>query len=254
MPKLIQTLQNSLRTVWDFVYPPICVWCEKTSETEFPVEGLCRDCIQELNPPLDFICPRCGATVGPYTVSDDGCIHCHDTVFHFDDLIRLNIYRDDLQKACVRSKGSQGFPLTAALTRLLLSAYRERWASETFDLVVPIPHHWSQRFQRSHNPAATMAAVLRRSLKVPDSDSILTKSRRPPAQTSLTPAQRRENLRGVFQVPLSGTRQWKDKHILLVDDVFTTGTTANQATRVLKQAGVRRVTVAVLARGIGVSQ
>ncbi|MEX1096485.1 MAG: phosphoribosyltransferase family protein, partial [Planctomycetales bacterium] len=114
--------------------------------------------------------------------------------------------------------------------------------------VVPVPHHWTDRLRGRPNAAETVALVLARRLRVEFAGSILCKTRRTPAQASLTPAQRRTNLRRAFRargrIPAGIT-------VLLVDDILTTGTTAHEAARHLRSAGAERVLVAVLARGLG---
>ncbi|MCH7988719.1 MAG: ComF family protein, partial [Planctomycetes bacterium] len=116
-------------------------------------------------------------------------------------------------------------------------------------LVVPIPQYWTRRFQRSHNPAETQGRVLAHRLQVEFHTHILTKVRMTPVQSSLTASQRRTNLRGAFRVRRAS--ELKGRSVLLVDDVFTTGTTANEASKVLRTAGAERVVVAVSARGLG---
>jgi predicted amidophosphoribosyltransferase len=135
------------------------------------------------------------------------------------------------------------------LGELLWQRHADALRSAEVGCVLPIPHHWSERFTRAHNPAATLARVLARRLHVPAGEHILRKARRTPPQTTLTATQRRTNVRGAFIVRrpavVAGTT------VLLVDDVLTTGSTSHEAAKVLRRAGVARVVVAVLARGLG---
>ncbi len=115
-------------------------------------------------------------------------------------------------------------------------------------LIVPVPQHWMRRVLASHNSAELIARRLAKRLKVRCNGHILIKTRRTPRQALLTPSARRTNLRSAFIAsrPVDGCR------ILLVDDVLTTGTTADRAARALREAGAEHVWVAVAARGIGV--
>ncbi|WP_232101483.1 ComF family protein [Gimesia panareensis] len=117
------------------------------------------------------------------------------------------------------------------------------------DLIIPVPLHWTSRLYRSHNPAGLIGEALSSRLQAKYDVNILAKRKRTPAQTSLTPSERRTNLRDAFRVRRS--RRIQDLRILLVDDVMTTGSTANAATRALLEAGAREINVAVIARAPG---
>lgn len=136
-------------------------------------------------------------------------------------------------------------PLATSLGEWFWACRGEKLSRLGIDLVIPIPQHWSKRLVVAHNQAETLADVLARRLRVPSDRHILGKARRTPDQSSLSASRRRTNLRDSFRVRESG--RLGGVHVLLVDDVLTTGTTAHRATQALKKAGAGRVTVAVLA-------
>jgi len=134
--------------------------------------------------------------------------------------------------------------------RSLARPLGERLASamprdERFDAVVPMPLHWRKYLKRGFNQSELLAREVcrRRGLVLLDG---LRRRRHTPAQAGLTSHQRRANVAGAFFVPRSGEVQ--GKRLLLVDDVLTTGATANAAAAALKRAGAARVSVLVLAR------
>ncbi len=209
----------------------------------------CPACFELLCCAVERACLRCGAPVGPYLDTSGGCRHCRKDRFAFDRVFALGVYERELRECCIRVKQPFGEPLTAGLTELLGDAHRDEWAESKIDVVVPVPHYWTERLSRSHLPPVTMARVLSRCLMVPQALHILAKSRRTPAQSSLTPARRRNNLKNAFRI-IGGARL-DGLTVLLADDILTTGTTADRAARGLKETGAKRVMVAVLARGIG---
>lgn len=154
-----------------------------------------------------------------------------------------------MKAACQRAKHGQGRPLAAAMANVLWEIEKPIFLAEPFDIVIPTPHHWSTRLGRTHVMAETLAGVLAGRLQVPLVSHILAKIRRTPQQTSLTASKRRTNLRKAFRV--KNPRDAEGCSVLLVDDVLTTGTTANEVSRILKRAKVGRVVVAVVARGLG---
>ncbi|MBX3436976.1 MAG: ComF family protein [Planctomycetaceae bacterium] len=260
MATLWNSWQRLTRDAVNFVYPRSCVRCDTplsesdagfASNDEAFVSRFCRDCHRMLCCSIALPCLRCGAPVGPHLNTENGCRHCRRDQFQFDRVFALGIYEDALRACCLRVKQGSGGPLTAGLTDLLWTAYREEWSGLGIDLVVPIPHSWFQRAARRHLPPVTMSHVLARRLKVPQELHILSKPRHTPAQTSLTPAGRRTNLRNAFRI--DGGARLDGLTILLTDDILTTGTTADRATRVLKDAGAKRIHVVVIARGVGQS-
>src|SRR5262249_18810838 len=114
-----------------------------------------------------------------------------------------------------------------------------------FDLIIPMPLHWRRRFERGFNQSALLARQISMRWHVPVRN--LVRRRRGTApQAGLTNAKRRANVAGAFRMK-RGT-SLRGQHVLLVDDVLTTGATAAACARVLKRAGAARVTVLALAR------
>ena len=133
-------------------------------------------------------------------------------------------------------------PLDRVLGTWLASAYPRL---EHFDALVPMPLHWWKRMQRGFNQSDLLVRELSRRVGVPILDAA-RRRRRTAVQARLTPAQRRENVRGAFDVP--SPERVRGLSLLLVDDVMTTGSTVNACAKALKQAGAARVCVLTVAR------
>jgi ComF family protein len=242
----------------DFLYPPVCRFC--TSELPESTAGevspqaaspgpFCETCRRDLLRTRGPACIRCGASIGPFLDPCVPCSFCRNERFAFERVVRLGVYDDSLRTACLRAKQTSAEPLAAGLGELLWECECQTLRDATIDVVVPVPHHWLRRFYHSHNAAHTLAAVWADRLHVPLAAHILGKRRWTRPQARLTPHERRQNLRNVFQaVPSQGL---SGAAVLLADDVMTTGTTAHESAKVLVQAGAARVIVAVVARGLG---
>lgn len=241
---------SAVGAVWraaiDFVYPPVCPLC--FAERSAGISPICGQCEAELVPDEGPRCQRCAAPVGPHLDTSGGCVYCRRDRLAFQRAICLGVYGGLLRSACLQAKQSSGREAAAGLAELLWKRERESLQSIGADCVVAVPHHWTDRLRGRHNAAETIGLVLARRLLVPYAGSILRKTRRTPPQTSLLPSQRRKNLRQAFR---SRGRFPAGVTVLLVDDVLTTGTTAHEAARQLIAAGVERVVVAALARGLG---
>ena len=115
------------------------------------------------------------------------------------------------------------------------------------DLILPIPLHWWRRWRRGYNQSEALAFALAERLRVPCLPHGLYRWRNTPMQHHQSSATaRRLNVKDAFR--MAPRSNFKDRTVLLVDDVLTTGSTMNEAARVLKSAGAARVVVAVLAR------
>ena len=115
-----------------------------------------------------------------------------------------------------------------------------------FDVVVPMPLHWFRRWQRGFNQSELLAGPVARRFGLPVSGNVLGRSRHASPQSGLSSAARRRNVAGLFEV--ADRRSIEGRRVLLVDDVLTTGATAQAAARALKRAGAAQVTVLTLAR------
>lgn len=168
---------------------------------------------------------------------------------YFDSATALGPYEAELREIVYRMKRESGEPFAEAMAKLLI-AYRHdclsQWACTS---VVPIPMFWTRRLVRRTNNPEVLAGHISRQLGVHVEPKILYRCRNTKLQRELLPRERFRNVAGAFAVrpgiSLSG------QNILLVDDVMTTGATANEAARVLKKAGAAKVLVAVIARAQG---
>ena len=120
----------------------------------------------------------------------------------------------------------------------ILKQYRER-ERFTGNLVVPVPLHRRRELERGFNQAELIASRL----GLPSNSQLLRRRKNTPSQTGLTRSERKRNLAGAFEVSsrISGS-------IVVVDDVYTTGSTMNEIARTLKRAGAERVEVLTVAR------
>ena len=230
------------------IFPPACVSCLQDEETLDDSTRLCLKCRAALTPKLLHVCRRCDAPVGPHLDTSFGCIHCRNDRFFFDRVLSLGPYADELRTVCQRLKNHRQSPLTTAMAKLLC----ERIAAEMpepLDFVLAVPHHWSTRIGQRAETSELLAESVSRILRVSQDRFLIAKTRRTERQSVLSPAQRRKNLRKAFR--LRNRERVTNRRILLVDDVLTTGTTANRIAKLLRDAGAQSIIVAVLARGLG---
>jgi predicted amidophosphoribosyltransferase len=237
------------RAVQDVVFPPMCVSCRTVIDADRsagPGVRLCRRCVDELELIGGPTCRQCGAPVPDAVGAVGHCIRCGRRKFWFDETIALGHYAGRLRQMLLAMKQASGNPTSLAVAELIWQRCGERLQAAGPGLVVPIPIHWRRRWWRGTSSASLLAESLAGQLRVPLGRHVLRRRRNTPPQFSLPPSRRWSNVRRAFFVkggyPLAGM------HVLLVDDILTTGATCSAAAGALKRAGAARVTVAVAAR------
>lgn len=159
----------------------------------------------------------------------------------------LGPYQDHLQEAVIRSKRAGQAAFTLALGALMGRRLGPLLKTRQIDLITCTPTHWRRRLQRGvHSTQLLMAGILSQ-VNFPVAGRMLCCTRLTDKQGTLSRAQRHSNVTNAFRV--AGRPPVRGLHVLVVDDVMTSGATLNELARILHRAGTRKVTNIVLARG-----
>jgi len=236
-----RTIRTAIRYL---LLPGACFACHRLLSADD--DAFCSDCQDLFRVESAWVCPRCSATVGFGTDVAEGCTSCRGERWCFERVVRLGPYEGALRELILRMKHRSGEDLARAVGERWAAVMAAKLATQRIDVVVPVPMHWRRHWQRGFNVAACLAEALAQRLGVPCENGCLRKQRMTRTQSSLSPAERRTNLRGAFTI--SHGHRVRGKSVLLVDDVLTTGCTANEASRLLRDAGAQQIVVAVVAR------
>jgi ComF family protein len=226
------------------LFPDECRICNRalTQWTRVPV---CHDCL--LSPaPLEseYFCAACHTPfANGFPLDDRGvCAACRSGLLAFDRAASFGFYEGSLRGLIHLFKYKGMKPLARRLAAFLESAIP---ANQPFDAVVAVPLHWRKRWQRGFNQAELLARHIAKHRRVPLLNA-LKRQRSTAVQATLAVAGRRRNVAGAFVI--RGKAAVGGKRILLIDDVMTTGATANACASVLKRAGAQSVSLVTLAR------
>jgi ComF family protein len=229
---------GSLLDQWaDRILPRRCLVCSLGCGPE----GICVDCLRDL-PWNRSPCQRCGLPLPGGVGGTCGACLLRPPPFHY--VVSPLLYRFPVRQLIRQFKFRRNFAAGAALTGLL-GRHLLANGTDPPDCLVPVPMHGARLLFRGFNQAHDIARQLGRTSGTPLLDHDLRRPRRTRAQTGLDAIERRRNLRGAFAWH---GRVLAGKHVALVDDVMTTGTTVGECTRVLRKAGAERVDIWVLAR------
>jgi ComF family protein len=228
------------------IYPTTCWSCGALTPSE--PGPVCSVCLPLLTKDPFSTCPRCSSTVGPHVVLDQGCNFCQAESFAFDGAFRMAPYEGALRDVILRMKNWSGEELAQVMAGLWSRQMTPRLAGIAPDLVAPIPLHWMRRWRRGFNSSEILALGLATQLRIPCHARLLRRTRRTPRQTVQPSATaRKENVKDAFVA--RDPSLVRDKTILLVDDVLTTGATLHEAARALRRCKPKAIYGVVLAHG-----
>ena len=230
----------------ELLFPASCLACQ----TEFGPSPdhicFCLDCRDEIVRGDWPVCRRCASRVPKIPGAVDECAHCRDQKFRFDRTIALGDYDGLLREQALTMKRDRSERLATAIGRLMVARLGDSLRALQPDVIVPIPMHAWRRLARGTNPPAALAATLGQEFGWPVFSRLLVRSRNTQPQIGLSHPARFRNVHGQMQVRKSYLLE--SPHVLLVDDILTTGATCSEAARILKRAGATEVTVLVAAR------
>ena len=250
-----ESLRFLLSGFADLCYPPTCVLCHGPLRLEGGAGGpdsLCGDCWATLRATaVDSACDRCCRPQPPVSAQIDQpplCPACGQRSGAVQRSVALGMYRDVMREAVVAAKRLSFQPLALALGELLGERVRRRWQAVPIGAVTFVPSHWTRRCGRGGCPAELLARQVGRAIEAPVLP-LLRSSRRTAKQGTLGDAERRTNVCGAFRAK-KGYALLAPR-VLLVDDVWTTGATLEEAAKAIGQGYDAEVFAAVIARAIG---
>lgn len=230
------------KLIIELLFPKRCVGCNKTGEY------FCSGCIQEIKQ-TDLVCPFCER------MSLGGVVHpiCKRK-YGLDGLWSLGIYQPPLKNAIQKVK----YKWIKEIAEILVDITIEYWAKKGTILldqikksqgkdweVVPVPLHQFRQNWRGFNQSALLGELLAQKMGLNYADS-LKRIKKTKPQVGLDSVKRRKNIKGAFV--LSTNHELQTKNIILIDDVWTTGSTLKECCYILKRGGAKKVWALTLAR------
>lgn len=239
----------SIKTVFfDAVYPKRCPICGDIVKQKGTL--VCPECYHKAPLIKEPSCKKCGKSIG--NMETEFCYDCNRREHFYEQGFSLWNYDDVMRKSIANFKYHH--------RKEYVQFYAEEFA-RTFgktimrlrpDAFVPVPVHWTRHVERGYNQAQVLAEAIGLCLDIPVIEDLLVRKKRTAAQKSLDHRERSRNLHHAFSI----SERWESsvgklKRLVIIDDIFTTGSTVNSCAKVLKKAGVSEVYFGVLCNGIG---
>ncbi|MFN3235380.1 MAG: ComF family protein [Gammaproteobacteria bacterium] len=216
------------------IAPYCCIFCGSLDGHQRQVCDICHANL----PWLTCVCQRCHQ---PLHKDQSLCGNCLKHHAYYDQITAVFEYLEPIVGAIHALK----FGGKRQVARALATLFKEQYPDILLpDILIPMPLHPKRHSQRSFNQAIEIAKPLRRLYKIPIARKWVVRIKHTKPQAQCQAKQRRENVKDAFKV----IKPVQDKHIVIIDDIVTTGSTVNELAKTLKKAGARRVDVWCLSR------
>lgn len=240
-------VQSWLSAGLALVYPEVCQLCHQ--HRAVTRDGLvCDDCraqVRFIRPPF---CNRCGLPFEGNITTQFECTNCKEMKLYFTSARSAVVAKTVALDAIHKYKYSHAVWFEPFLADLLVQEAVPALKGQQWHCIIPVPLHALKLREREFNQAAQLAKHLSQATKIPLDEKSLYRVNPTKTQTLLSRKERARNMHGAFAVRPGANL--KDRKIILIDDVFTTGATTNDCARALKGAGAAEVCVWTVARGL----
>lgn len=223
----------------DILFPPICLHCKKNLPSEEKAAGICGLCMTQINIHTTLFCAQCRARL------PENKKICHrDTKY----MLAAAVNYDGPVKDLVHQLKYRRWTSLMNLIGPMINKYIENLGLRFENyIIIPIPLHPERLQKRGFNQAEIIGLLISQTLRLPMRTDILQRIRRTKSQAELKDYNERlANISEAFRA--AETDYIKDKNILLVDDVYTSGATMNDAVRALRAAGAKKIIAFIFAK------
>lgn len=227
-------LKKYLDVIISGIYPRRCPVCEEI--VSLTGRMFCKDCILKLSFVKTPLCLKCGKEISD--VQKEYCEDCNKHEKNFEYGMALLNYDELTERIMIDIKYHNKREYIQALAKLLVSRYGDEISKIDPDVLMPIPVHKKRLRQRGYNQSALFTKEVAKELNIDYVEDVLVRNKNTKAQKELSPEQRLANLSAAFACAKEAGKYGK---VMLVDDIYTTGSTIEACTRLLKEAGVKEV-------------
>lgn len=215
-----------------------CVLCGVSTKQTY---SLCAECENDL-PTIEKSCIQCGI---PLETKKSLCGKCLKEPSFIDYTFSLFVYESPIDFLIAELKFKQQLFCASILGHLMAKSLKKCLGLQDYpDVILPVPLHMGRLKKRGFNQSLEISRPISSGLNIPIVNKLARRIKSTRSQVDLSASQRKKNIKGCFQMSAMPAY----KHVVLVDDVVTTGSTTNELARVLKESGVERVGVWTIAR------
>ncbi len=231
-------VNNWLNIIQDYAFSPTCILCGKPG---FDSQDICQPCMIELKRNTEC-CYQCAERFESSHKIPQLCGQCIRTSPAFDETHAPYCYQGPMRYLISSLKFNRQFKNARLLGYLLAQQLAQ--TVELPELIIPVPLHKTRFRERGFNQSIEIAKNLSRLINIPIDTKHLSRTRDTPHQIDLPARMRQKNIKNAFQI----NKSLSAKHVAILDDVMTTGSTVNEIATILKKHGIEKVDIWVCAR------
>lgn len=217
------------------LYPSCCRICGKIMSSDNLV---CSECHKELDYLIEPVCKKCGKKV--ISTEQEYCFDCSSTQHFFEQNRGVFEYKGQIKSSIYNFKYKNKRKNADFYIDEIISKCGKWIRRCDVDCLIPIPIHESRKRQRGYNQSKILADGIAKEFNIPVYDNILSRQKKTLPQKQLNNNKRKNNLKNAFRIE-SGVKQIESKRIMIVDDIYTTGSTIDEAALSLKHSGAKTV-------------
>ena len=234
-----------LSKIISLLFPNKCLNCFKYTNNNYL---LCDNCYGALNIHTNFFCPNCNLKINSLNQKHN----CNFNTYNFNLVIYCMDYKNNIVKNLIHKFKYQKISCIKPTIKQILStslSKHQSYFKHNKYIVVPVPLHKYKQRSRGFNQSEIISNLISQILNIKTYNNILIRFKNNPPQANQTNAlKRQENAKNIFKINENQKHLIKNKNIILVDDVFTTGSTLNECAKILKQNNANNIIVICLAK------
>ena len=240
-------MKNVLTGLADIIFPSRCVVCGIVLSNNERIR-ICSECLSRISFVKAPICSCCGLPFVNYEGTDHLCGECTSSKQYFSVARSVGKFEEPLLDVIHQFKYKGKIAVGGTLGRLMAEFEYDSFSIEGYSLILPVPLHQGRLKERGFNQSVILAREIAMKYSIHLDFGILKRTIHTKPQTGLGKKQRSMNVKGAFEVTDRG--RIDGERVVLIDDVYTTGSTVRECARVLVKNGVEEVAVLTLARAV----
>ena len=210
--------------ILDLIFPNVCGGCDE----------ICKECL----------CKLCRLEFDKFKKGK--IISFKDK--YFDELMYLYNYKSLVRNTIIRYKFNDKSYIYKTFAKEVINCKKICENINMCDIILSVPIHKLRKLERGYNQSYLIAKCIGKNLNIEVKDNILIKTKNNKPQSTLKASNREENILGVYDINIKYLDKIQNKIILLLDDVYTTGSTVNECSKILRKYGAKKVSVLVIAK------
>jgi len=239
-------LRRFLGVLTDIIYPKTCLACKHKLDSTVTYDYICGKCKALIKKNVPPFCIACGRHLEKGNLNKNICPSCLKNKLNFDRAFSPCLYEGVMKELIHEFKYKGKKHLSTPLSKLMIDFIKEyELPMDCLDVIIPVPLHKSRLREREFNQAQTLGSHIAAEFNKLINSEVLIRHRKTKTQAELALHSRLNNVRDSFSVAKEA--DIKNKNILLIDDVLTTGATSSEAAAALKKSGANIVFVLSLA-------